>query len=233
MHTMIRLRERWALLQGCIVVWPLSSPLYAIVLQHCPDDLVQRLKSKERWPDTNAGKDVITLTCMIDDLAHAHNDTTQGTMAIVASDMALYTTYMSKSESHVMFNYTFQANVDTINTHSGCAERHPELVTQHLERLMFEINLALDDDAKELKKVKADAERVACDEYLSCLFTLVADDGRYQGLKHALDNQYHMDNDAYLNTMHEALKLLERFKPENTPDVAPSDTGGGARVAFT
>ena len=120
---------------------------------------------------------------MIRDLAHLHDDTTQGTMAIVASDMVLYTTYMSKSETPVSFNHTFQANVDTINTHGGCAGRHPELVTQHMERLMFARNLTLDGDANDLKKVKADAERAACDEYLSCLFILVADGGRYQGLK--------------------------------------------------
>ena len=84
---------------------------------------------------------------MIRDLAHSHDDMTQGTMAIVASDIALYTTYMSKSETPVSFNHTFQANVDTINTHGGCTGRHPELVTQHQERLMFERNLTLGDDA--------------------------------------------------------------------------------------
>ena len=132
---------------------------------------MQRLKSKDRWPDINIGKDVISLTRMIRDLAHAHDDTTQGTMAIVASDMALYTTYMSKSETPVAFNRTFQANVDTINTHGGCAGRHPKLVTQHMTRLMFERNLAPDGDAKDLKKVKADAERASCEEYLSCLLS--------------------------------------------------------------
>ena len=107
---------------------------------------------------------------MIRDLAHAYDDTNQGTMAIVASDMALYTTYMSKLETPVTFSCTFQANVDTINTHGGCAGRHPKLVTDHIESLMFQRNIALDGNAKELKKVKADVERLACDEYLACLF---------------------------------------------------------------
>ena len=35
------------------------SRMFAIVLQHCPEDLVQRLKSKDRWPDINIGKDII------------------------------------------------------------------------------------------------------------------------------------------------------------------------------
>ena len=70
--------------------------------------------------------DVIALTKMIRDVAHTHDDTTQGTMAIVASDMTLYTTYMNKDETPAAFCRTFQANVDTINTHGGSAGRHPK-----------------------------------------------------------------------------------------------------------
>eukprot|EP00957_Ditylum_brightwellii_P185543 14126094-Ditylum_brightwellii.AAC.1 len=75
------------------------SHMFAIVLQHCPTDLVQRLKSKDLWSVTNLEKDIIALTRMSHDVAHAHDDTTQGTMAIVASDMSLYTTFMSKAET--------------------------------------------------------------------------------------------------------------------------------------
>ena len=91
------------------------SRMFAIVLQHCPPDLVQRLKSKDLWTVTKEKLDVITLPKMICDVAHAHDDTTQGTMAIVASVMTLYTTYMSKSETPASFCSTFQANMDTIN----------------------------------------------------------------------------------------------------------------------
>ena len=62
------------------------SRMFDIVLQHCPTDLVQRIKSKDLWAETNLGKDVIALTRVIHDIAHAHDDTTQGTMAIVVSD---------------------------------------------------------------------------------------------------------------------------------------------------
>ena len=47
-----------------------------------------------------------------------------------------------------------------------------------------------------------------------CLFILVANSGRFQGLKRALDNQLLLDKDAYPTTMHQALKLLEKFKSE-------------------
>ena len=121
-------------------------------------------------------------------MAHAHDDTTQGTMAIVASDMTLYTTYMSKSETPASFCCMLQANVDTINTHGGSAGRHPKLFEEHVACLISERGLDSDsDDTDGLKKVLLDAERGSCDEYLACLFILVADGGRYQGLKQALD----------------------------------------------
>ena len=106
--------------------------MFAIGLQHCPVDLVQRLKSRELWSATNLAKDVIALTRMICDVVHVHDDTTQGTMAIVASDMTLYTTYMSKAETPAAFCCMFQANVDTINTHGGSAGRHPKLFDEHV-----------------------------------------------------------------------------------------------------
>eukprot|EP00957_Ditylum_brightwellii_P148491 11305712-Ditylum_brightwellii.AAC.1 len=41
------------------------SHMFAVILQHCPADLVQRLKSKHSWSATNLGKDVIALARMI------------------------------------------------------------------------------------------------------------------------------------------------------------------------
>ena len=78
-----------------------------------------------------------------------------------------------------------------------------------------------------------DAERQSCDNYLARLFILVADGGRYQGLKRALDNQYLMDKDAYPCTRPQVLKLLEQFKPESTNEVIPAESGGDPSVAFT
>ena len=98
-------------------------------------------------------RDIIRLTNMIPDVAHTHDDITQGTMAIVASDMTLYTTYMSKSETPAAFCCTFQVNVDMINTHGGSTGCHQQLFNDHVPRLMSERGLDLDsDDADELKK---------------------------------------------------------------------------------
>ena len=84
-----------------------KSRMFAILLQHCPKDLMQRLKSNDKYWKVNDKKDVISFVTMIRDVAHAHNDTTQGTMAIVLSDMALYTIVMSSTDDTDGFYRTF------------------------------------------------------------------------------------------------------------------------------
>eukprot|EP00957_Ditylum_brightwellii_P180717 13767711-Ditylum_brightwellii.AAC.1 len=79
---------------------------------------------------------------------------------------------------------------------------------------MSECGLDDKSDTDVLKKIILDTERSACDEFLACLFILVADGGRYQGLKQALDNHFLMDKGAYPCSLSEAMKLLEQFKPE-------------------
>ena len=77
-----------------------------------------------------------------------------------------------------------------------------------------------------------DAERMLCEEYLLCLFILVADGGRFQGLKLALDNQYLMDKDAYPTTMPQALKLFEKYKAEVGATEQNADSAGESGVDF-
>ena len=78
-----------------------------------------------------------------------------------------------------------------------------------------------------------DAEHMSCDEYLSCLFILVADGGRFQGLKRALDNQYLMDKDAYPTTMPQGFKFLEKYKAEFGATEQNADSSGESGVAFS
>ena len=108
----------------------------------------------------------IALTRMIRDVAHAHDDTKQGTMAIVASDMTLYTTYMSKAETLVAFCCTFQTSIDTINPHGGSAGCHPKLFDEYIARLMSERGLDKNGDPDKLEMVIRDMERQSCDKYV-------------------------------------------------------------------
>ena len=98
---------------------------------------------------------------------------------------------------------------DTINFHDGSSRYHPQLYADHPASLCFERNLYLTTISKdELEKVKKDAKKSACEEYLSCLFILVSDYGRFQGLKIALDNQFLLDRYLYPTTIPQALRII-------------------------
>ena len=78
-----------------------------------------------------------------------------------------------------------------------------------------------------------DAKKSACEEYFLCLFISVANSGRFQGLKRALDNQFLLDKDAYPTTMPQALNLLEKFKAEvGTTPKGRTDSGEESGVDF-
>ena len=88
-------------------------------------------------------------------------------------------------------------------------------------------------DTKELKELMDDAERISCKGYLSCLFILVVDGVRFQGIKRALDKQYLIDKDAYPTNMPQALKLLEKYKAEFGATEQNADSDGEYGVAFS
>ena len=136
--------------------------MFAIVLQHCPKYLAHMLKSNPWYSVTDSTKDIIALTRIICDAAHARENKTQGTMAIVASNVGLYKTYMSKTEKPVNFGRMLQATKDTIKTHGGCDGHHPQLVVEYGQRLCKKRGLdPATCNPTELKEVMDNAERMS------------------------------------------------------------------------
>ena len=72
--------------------------MFAILLQDCSKDLTQRLKSHDRYEAVNDSQDGLSLITMIRDVDHHRDDTTQLTMALVTSDLTLYTTFMNSED---------------------------------------------------------------------------------------------------------------------------------------
>ena len=110
---------------------------------------------------------------MIRDVAHAHDDTTRGMMAIVSSDVSLYTTFMGSADDTDDFYRTFLAMVETINVHGGSAGYNPQLYKDHYYLLCKEreIDVTLTTVKKvAIEKAKKDAKKASCEEYLACLF---------------------------------------------------------------
>ena len=101
--------------------------MYHLVLQHCPKELEGKLKAMSSWDSVNATRNVIGLLCLVRDVTHKHDETRQGTMALVESDLQLYTTFM-KDKDPESFLELFKAQINTINSHGGRAGYHPELL---------------------------------------------------------------------------------------------------------
>ena len=94
-----------------------------------------------RYEAINDSKDDISLVTMICDVAHQHDDTTQGTMALVTRYLALYTTFMTSEDDTEEFYGRINAMGDTINVHGGSAIYHPKLYADHLTLLCVEREL--------------------------------------------------------------------------------------------
>ena len=169
-----------------------KSRMFVILLQHCTKNLTQSLKSNGRYEAMNYSKDVISLITIIRYVAHPHDDTTEVTMDLLTSNLALYTKFMTSEDDIEAFYGKFNTMADTINVHGGSSRYHTQLYAYHLAILCVEKILNTTTISKvKLEKVQKDAKNSACEEYLSCLFILVADSCRFQGIKRALDNQFY------------------------------------------
>ena len=95
--------------------------IYNLLLTHCPKELETKLKEMSNWAKISADRDAIELVKLIRGITHKHDETAQGTMAYMESDLLLYTTFMSKQDTLQDFYDLFTAQYETINAHSGHA----------------------------------------------------------------------------------------------------------------
>ena len=121
--------------------------------------MTQRIKSNGRYEAVNDIKDVIALITMIHGVVHQHYDNIQGTMALLTSNLALYTTFMTSEDDIEEFYGTFNSMADRINVHGGSAGYDPHLYVDHHAILLVERILDLTTISKgELERVQKDAK---------------------------------------------------------------------------
>ena len=68
-----------------------SAKMYHIVMQHRSSEMKERLQALQDWPRIKADKDVLKLIRSIKSISHQHDETKQGTMALVESDIRMIT----------------------------------------------------------------------------------------------------------------------------------------------
>ena len=209
-----------------------KARMYNLVLLQCPRALETQLKTLSDWENISSDQDVVELLLLIRDVTHKHDETKQGTMALVESDLLLYLSHMKTGDDPDDFMRLFKAQVDTINAHGGQAGLHPRLLNEHYDELVeYHPKDAKDLTSEERLALTTQARKESCEEYLSCLFIRVADNARYKGLKTTLDNQFLLDKSAYPKELSQALKLLKTFKSTELARPRPEPPAAGG-VAF-
>ena len=81
-----------------------NAKMFNLVLLHCPCELEEVLKTLTKWDAARLGQDAILLLGLIRDVTHKHDETKQGTMALV--------------ELFLEFAATFQETGQTVDAYS-------------------------------------------------------------------------------------------------------------------
>ena len=93
--------------------------LYALILQHCPPDLEEVLKTMSPWKTVSTGYDAIGLLEMGKDVAHDQTEAKQTVMGFVESTAELFTYYRGEKVSGDDYSIMSNASVESIKAHSG------------------------------------------------------------------------------------------------------------------
>ena len=121
----------------------------------------------------------------------------QGTMVLVSSHSDLYTTVQEKCESLEDYYKAFIARKNTVNTHGAEAGRHKELYRSAREKIMTEmkvdeIYMSNVNNRAVANKIDLEASTKSREQFLACLFILMADKVEYKQVKDLFNNKFIM-----------------------------------------
>ena len=83
--------------------------MYHIVMQHCSSEMEERLQALQEWPRIKADQDILKLIRSIESISHQHDETKQGTMALVESDIRMITLRQEDGEKNGRYMERFTA----------------------------------------------------------------------------------------------------------------------------
>ena len=113
----------------------------------------ENLQSINGFTAVKGQKYVIKLLVMILSICHKHDETKQGMMVIVKTDMILYTTWKNSHESQAKFMWIFKAQVDKIHSHRRRLGYHTKIYQNNLTSNCNAENTAYEDATTKYKKL--------------------------------------------------------------------------------
>ena len=213
-----------------------KAKCYYLVLSHCPRALEHQLKNSTKWDETESNQDVVALLQMIRDITHNKKERKESVMAIVESDLELYTIAQDPGESLDEYYKVFLAQVDTIDAHGGNAGYHPVIYTAHMETTLQKKGKTRDEydamDEESRTAIQSEVIKAAKEAYLACLFIQLADDKRYGDVKRALADNYLLGKQEYPQDLLAAKRLLADYKGVPGKATKAADAADEQGVAF-
>ena len=173
-------------------------------MSNCPKELEQELRNSTKWAGTEDNQDVVALLKMIRDITHNKKEQKESVLTIVESDAKLFMIVQERGQDLDDYYKVFKAQVNTINAHGGNAGHHLVVYMLHLtaqlksKKIKNDAYVAMSEDDK--KPLQAEAMKTSKGVYLACLFLLMADEDRYDGVKATLDDNYLLGSMGTLKT---------------------------------
>ena len=119
--------------------------IFALVLEHCPSDLEEVLKTLSAWEKVHDEQDAIQLLKMVRNVAMDQSETKQTVMSYVKSFYELFTFYQDKHATLDNYNIMEEADEEMLACHFILGS----------DNRMF----------KELKKAMANTSNFGSDDY--------------------------------------------------------------------
>ena len=86
-------------------------------------------------------RDIVGLLRMISDMAHNHDESKLGLVAIIKCDLELALSFQGKTKDCDDFMAVLKARVDIINAYKGSSGRHPGHLRDTFDRITVEKGL--------------------------------------------------------------------------------------------
>ena len=115
--------KKWILNTSAWDVNP--AKIFALVLEHCPSDLEEVLKTLSAWDKVEEEQDAIKLLKLVRDVAMDKTETKQTGMSYVGSFFELFLYHQGKKDTLDYYIIMFKANVDSIKAHEGQPWHNP------------------------------------------------------------------------------------------------------------
>ena len=116
------------------------AKIFALVLEHCPPDLEEVLKTLSSWVKVHDEQDAIDLLKMVRNVALDQTETKQTVMSYVESSYELFTFHQDKHP--LIYNvYTKRNHVRKYYYSSKRTRRKPDVTLQKFRHLFVEISL--------------------------------------------------------------------------------------------